>query len=87
MPAHSIFDATLRAFGGAAYANVQALNPKVTIEVPLVEVELSSDNPSDPETWRTAQLTEEQTARAYALLVARHADEFDTIARRIVEGV
>jgi hypothetical protein len=87
MSNHPIFDATLRAFGGAAYANVQALSPKVAIVVPLVEVELSSDNPADADTWRTAQLTEEQTARAYALLVERHAGEFDTIARRIVEGV
>lgn len=57
-----------------------------TIRVPTIEVELSSDNPRDPETWRTATLDAHLTARAYELLVEKHWEDFEDIARRLVEG-
>jgi hypothetical protein len=86
MNALPCFASTLRAFGGAAYDQVARLDPKVVISVDRIEVELPSANPRDPETWRTAVLSDEQVRRAYELLAERCADEFNAICTRIATG-
>lgn len=69
-----------------SYRDVEALSQWVTIRVPVIEVELSSRNPLDAETWRTAFLDDAMTRRAYELLVEAFPDVFDAICRRLAEG-
>jgi hypothetical protein len=69
-----------------SYRDVEALHQSLTIRVPLIEVELSSRNPGDADTWRTAVLDHHLTQRAYELLVEAYPDVFEAIARRLAEG-
>lgn len=85
---HPMFRNILASHGAVAYQNVAALTQRCAIRVPRVEVTLSSDNPLDPETHRTGQLTDELTQRAYDLLLEDDAvgAKLDAIAVKLARG-
>lgn len=70
----------------APYAPKAALERIVNVPAAAMEVALSSDNPSDPETWRTAMPTDNQLIHAVQLLIERHAVELDEITANVIEG-
>jgi len=88
MSHHPIFNDTLRAFGGAAYSNVEALTKRCTIRVDRLEATVHPKglDPRDVYFDRTGYLTDDQNQRAYEILAARHMDELDAIANQLASG-
>lgn len=85
---HPLFQNILGVHGAVAYQNVAALTQRCTIRVPRVEVTLPSDNPADPETWKTGLLTDELTQKAYDLLLQDDVvgAKLDAIAAKLARG-
>src|SRR6516225_10046390 len=85
MTHNPVFDATLRAFGGAAYANVQALQTHTTIRVEKVEITLPHDNTCHPEVYRTGYASDAVLAQAYEMLAERHMQELYDLCCELTE--
>jgi len=76
-----VFAATLAAFSKPAAIPAERM---VNIPVRAVALDLPSDNPSDPETWRTATPTDPEFILAVQTLIARHTVELDAITLDII---
>lgn len=76
MAVNFVFAATLAAFSRPAAIPAERM---VNVPVRAVALDLPSDNPSDPETWRAATPTDPELILAVQTLIARHAVELDAI--------
>lgn len=80
---HPVFASTLAAFSGQQR---HAVPHKVMVPVETFEVELSSDNPSDAETWRTVQPSDQDIQTAAVWLLNKYGKELYDAVTLLCEG-